>query len=137
MDAIYKFLQIPERLRATEFSSGNLLVLETLLKEVVKSKSHFLLHHPFMINMFWPLVKTFFKSLLGLSKNRKNISQAMAKKNQMFMCLHYQNQNLFCHNEPVANESFMPYEQKLFQNQESIKLFSTDLLCQINELWTH
>ena len=90
-----------------------------------------------MINMFWPLVKTFFKSLLGLSKNRKNISQAMAKKNQMFMCLHYQNQNLFCHNEPVANESFMPYEQKLFQNQESIKLFSTDLLCQINELWTH
>ena len=117
MDAIYKFLQIPESLRATEFSSGNLLVSETLLKEVVKSKSHFLLDHPFMINMFWPLVKTFFKSLLGLSKNRKNISQAMAKKHQMFMCLHYQNQNLFCHNKPVANESFMPYEQKLFQNQ--------------------
>ena len=66
-----------------------------------------------MINMFWPLVKTFLKSLLGLSKNRKNISLAIAKKHQMFMCLYYHNQNLLCHNEPVANESFMPYEQEV------------------------
>ena len=117
-----KFLQITERLCAMEFSNGDLLALETLLRElfqeyfkffpeeVVKPKSRFLLHYPYMIKVFGPLVKTlrfeakhsFFKSSIGLSKNRKNIFQSMAKKHQMFMYLHYQNQNLLSHEEPVA-----------------------------------
>ena len=96
-----------------------------------------------MIKVFGPLVKTlrfeakhsFFKSSIGLSKNRKNIFQSMAKRHQMFMYLHYQNQNLLSHEEPVATclkkktiESFMPYEQEVIL--ESIIFFSTDLLCQ-------
>ena len=96
-----------------------------------------------MIEVFGPLVKTlcfeakhsFFKSLIGLSQNRKNIFQTMAKKHQMFMYLHYQNQNLLCYKEPVATflkektiESAMPYEQEVIL--ESINLFSTDLLRQ-------
>ena len=150
-----KFLQITERLCAMEFSNGDLLALETLLREffqeyfkffpeeVVKPKSHFLLHYPYMIKVFGPLVKTlrfeakhsFFKSSIGLSKNRKNIFQSMAKKHQRFMYLHYQNQNLLSHEEPVATclkkktiESFMPYEQEVIL--ESINFFSTDLFCQ-------
>ena len=62
-----------------------------------------------MIKVFGPPVKTlrfeakhsFFKSSIGLSKNRKNIFQSMAKKHQLFLYLHYQNQNLLSHEEPV------------------------------------
>ena len=102
-----KLLQITERLCAMEFSNGDLLALETLLREffqeyfkffpeeVVKPKSHFLLHYPYMIKVFGPLVKTlrfeakhsFFKSSIGLSKNKKNIFQSMGK-NIKCLCIY-------------------------------------------------
>ena len=109
-----EFLDIIERICAPSFLSEDLTYLQYIIDEFfgnyletfevenLKPKAHFLKHYPLMISLFGPLVKTlrfeakngYFKSIVQQTKNRINICKTMARRHQILMLLHYQEEQL-------------------------------------------
>ena len=141
------FCQLTERLCALEFSNSDLVYLDESFQSffskymskfpdvIIKFKAHFIQHYPQMISRFGPLVKTlrfeskhsFFKSALASSKNRKNIFQSMAKKDQFWIYLHY---STMLDNETISQvigitevpiESFNDIQQRYLTDVLKIK----------------
>ena len=110
------FLDVLDRLCASSFNHGELVVLSCVINdffstyislypcEHLKPKAHFimLMHYPDMIRRFGPLIKTLrfeskngqMKQFIANNKNKKNLCQSLAVKHQMLMYLHYKQSSL-------------------------------------------